>query len=396
MNKILKYIMFTSLSIAFFACDKDEYTGDSKLTPGSPTATVSVPTPAISLVEKDSVFEFTVTLNSPQIVDVSVYLKMIEGDATEGDDFGMDEVVTIPAGKTSATATIEIHEDDVPEATETFKIQIGDERTANAAITPATVEFTILNLSEGDLAVGMSWASDFHDESGEAVAPTAVADLILLITDEDGNVVDVADGGSFEETVIPGDAPDGTYFVVAGVYDAVNSGIGEETPVLDLTLEYSQLGVASPASLEFPASFVPTACDWNLYTLASITKTGTTYTVERVGELVEGFNIANFEGDYEVVAPDSTYSDSFTAKDCYVLTNENFWYKGISLDYALDPSDSSVTVAPQLNGDTLLIQGWGTFDPSTLNMVMAFTVKEIDDTNITVEMDSVMHTFTKE
>ena len=42
MKNILKYIaLFTAVAFVLFSCEKDDYTGDSKLSPTSPTITIS-------------------------------------------------------------------------------------------------------------------------------------------------------------------------------------------------------------------------------------------------------------------------------------------------------------------------------------------------------------------
>src|SRR5690606_653902 len=103
-NKILKYIAVISLSLLVFACDKDDFTGHSTLTPSSPTVTIVMPQPA-NFIEKDSTFEFTISINTPQIVDIAIPLSVVGGDATEGEDFTMDHLVIIPAHRTSTRAS---------------------------------------------------------------------------------------------------------------------------------------------------------------------------------------------------------------------------------------------------------------------------------------------------
>ncbi|HYF68839.1 MAG TPA: Calx-beta domain-containing protein [Ohtaekwangia sp.] len=396
MNKIIRYTSIASFSLLAFACDKDDFTGDSTLSPTDPVVTFVLPEPA-NFVEKDSTFEFTISINTPQIVDISIPLSIVDGDATEGEDFSMDHVVTIPAHRTSTKASVKIVADDVPEETETFTVQIGGDRTGNAQSTPQTVTFTIMNVTEGDLPIHFAWDVDYFDASGAALDPDAVADLILFITDEDGDIIDAADGATFEDFVIPADWPDGDYLIKAGVYAAVNPGELGGPPVVDLSLEFSQVGEISSTEFVYPAALTVISCDWNVYTLASVTKVGTEYTVNRVGDF--DFNLLDFTGAYKGNGEGyDEYEVDFYIDDCNTIINDNFLDVGLEVPYVFDLENGTVTIpftvldASSIGYPNLTVEGNGTFDPETLEMEVYYDLRLESDASL---VEEGTHTFTK-
>ena len=396
MNKLFGYILAIFVGIVAIGCDdEEENTGNSTLVKSNPTISIDVSNPDVSFIEKDSTFSFTVTLSTPQIVDVAVNLVAVGGDATEGEDFSTASTV-IPAGTTSGVVSVKVLADAVPEETETFSIQIGDDRTANASFTTATVNFTILNVSEGDLPVTLSWAATVYDVAGQEVPPADVADLILFITDLDGNVVGEIDGSGFESVVFNEGDPDGDYLLKAGFFAILDPGELGEIPDFDLNLAYSQVGVSEETNMIFPKAMAPVQCDWNIFTMAKVTKSGATYTVTRVGEFE--FNLNNFTGDYACDEPGyDVYPVTFTIKDCETITNDNFWDSGFSIDYVLDIDAGTVTIPLQEeNGGAQLgiitIEGSGTFDAETYGMVVHYVVKRKANGAI---VDDNTHTFEK-
>ncbi|MDP3359547.1 MAG: hypothetical protein Q8S41_09380 [Lutibacter sp.] len=280
LNKNISWVL-TLLTISFFmvSCDQEDNTGFSTLEPTSPTLSLTTSVSSKSLIEDDSVYEFTATLSTVQLVDVKLFITQVSGDATLGDDYTVDGSITIPAGATSAKGKIKILSDDLIEATEKVKIQIGDNTTSNATIVPVFMEFTILNYTEGDLALDLSWAmsATTTDNSGNVISPTAFADMRLLISTSPNNsdVILEADGGSFESLVLPANTPNGTYYVVADFY-AANKTIVRN---LDLSLELNQAGVINGDSYSYPAAISNLGiCDLNFYVMTKITKVGNTYT----------------------------------------------------------------------------------------------------------------------
>lgn len=396
MNKISIYISLTTLSFLAFACDKDEFTGDSKLTPTNPTVAIGLPEPA-NFIEKDSTFEVTITINTPQVVDIIIPLTIVDGDATEGDDFTIDHEVFIPAHRTSAKATIKVLADEIVEETETFTVQVGGERTANAQIASQTVVFTIMNVTEGDLPLHFSWDLEYFDATGTVVSPDDVADMILYITDQNGNVLEEVDGATFEDFVIPSSWTDGEYLVKAGVYAVINPGQLGGPPVLDLNLDYAQVGKLNATTFSFPGAFTGILCDWNIFTMASIVKSGTDYTVTSIGAF--DFNLSEFTGAYSANEPGyGDYDVNFTIDDCNTIINDNFWDGGLEVAYVLDPEAGTANIPLQVLDASafglgnITVEGSGTYDSETFSMVVDYVVKKQSDGSI---LDDNTHTFTK-
>lgn len=390
-NFIKKFLMLFALSAAIISCDDDDQVGDSQLVPSSPTISIVLGFNNPTLVEDDSVREYTVTLSEAQIVDVKLHVSQIEGTASLS-DYEMTDLITIPAGYTSATATIKILSDELIEDTENLKIQIGDERTANASITPVTTEFTILNYTEGDLVIDLGWAMSepTTDNSGEEISSTAFADMVLSIstTPDLTGEFDGADGSGFESYVFSGDEPDGDYYVIAYFYDA-NEDIVRD---LDLNLEFNQAGVINGETHEFPSAISNASiCDNNFFVMTKIVKSGTNYTFEDVsinnfenqqsswsgtdaghdsqvttgvdcdGNVIAGLNAGWIDVDWgEVVVEAGTVH--YTVDNAGVVTIENqflfttTWNGAVQPDYHIEGSGTYDAVAGTLNLKYSLIQ----------------------------------------
>jgi hypothetical protein len=335
-KSIFSYLAALTTVLFVVGCDQEDNTGFSTLEPTSPTLSVTTSVSSKSLIEDDSTYEFTATLSTVQLVDVKLFIMQVDGDATNGEDYTVDGSLVIPAGSTSAKGKITILSDNLIEATETVKIQIGDNRTANSTITPVFMEFTILNYTDGDLAIDLAWemASTTTDNSGEVIDPTDFADMRLLISSEPNNtdLIDGADGGSFESLVLPANTPDGIYYVVADFYDA-NSDIVRD---LNLSLELNQAGVINGDSYEFPAVINnANVCENNFAVLAKVTKSGNNYTFEYLG-------INNFENQIvSWLGTDADYDSQVkTGVDCNGMV-----ISGLNAEWMLDFWGEIVTKA---------------------------------------------------
>lgn len=388
----IKYLIMLIPVVGIWSCaDDDDHLGDTSIQASSPTITITLPTNSATFIEKDTTFDISVSMSTPQLIDVYVYINKVGGNASSGSDFTVDNRIIIPATKTSAKAQIKLLADEDPEDTETLTLTIGDSRTVNASITPQTIEFTILNVSEDDLPLEMSWGLTYFDAGGNAVSPTDAADMIMYLTDMDGNVLATADGASFESLVMEGTDPDGVYLVKAGIYSVIDGGDLGPPPVLDLTLAYSQLGKISESEITFPSAFnTALVCDGNLYTIATITKTGSSYEVERVGEATS-VDISGFLATYDCDEPGyAVYDVTFTAGPTPgSIINDNFWDAGFVIRYVLDVC-GTVTIPSQTTSG-YVITGSGTYDVDTKEMVVDYTVKSATSG---ATVDANTHTFT--
>lgn len=280
------FSLLTAFTIALFvmSCDDDNYTGYSTLDPTNPVLGITVSATNVVLIEDGSEFEFEAQISLPQLVDVKLYAFQAGGDA-DSDDYNLDGILIIPAGSTSAKGTLTILQDDVIEETETLKIQIGDQRTANTDNQEsAFMDFQILNYTDGDLDIQLGWdmSEATTDNSGNDISSTDFADMRLLVstTPDNQNVVLSADGGSFEHLVMPGSFADGDYYVVSDFY-AANGDIVRD---INLHSTYNQIGVITDAEENFDNAISNASiCPNNFFVLTKITKAGESYTITREG-----------------------------------------------------------------------------------------------------------------
>lgn len=387
-KSIFLYIAVITIGLFAVSCDQEDNDGYSTFIPTSPSLTVTTSVSNKTLIEDDSEYQFTATLSTAQLVDIKLKVFQIGGNATSGADYTVDGSLTIPAGSLSATGKIKILSDDLVEDKETVKIQIGDNTTANALLTPATMEFTILNYEDGDLAIDLSWAMSetTTDSSGEEIDPTDFADMRLVISSAPNNTdeIDNADGSSFESYVLNSDVPDGDYYVVADFY-AANEEI---IRTLDLDLTFNQAGLINDENYVFEGAIDnELICEANFFVLAKIIKSGESYTIEEVG-------INNFKNN-EIIwggtdvkdfyAPDGWPSHVITGIDCegllvisglnqewiYEVWGETIQQEGV-VHYTID-TEGVVTIEEQYIFTTLYsgalydytVSGTGTYDEAT-------------------------------
>lgn len=284
-NKIIKIALVLSAFMLTIACNEDDADGDSVSNPSSPSLTVTLDfANSQTLIEQEVEYGFTVSLSTPQLVDVVVYLSQTGGTATEGDDFTFPHSLRIPAGSTSLSSVIAIHADELIEDTETATIQITSGAEANvSSINGQTVSFSIQNLVEGDLAIGMDWAATgFQFPDGSAFSPYELADLRLLLSLGPNNtdVIGGSDGGSAELYTLDGTFPDGEYYIVADFYAAY-----DEVFDIDVTLTFDQVGTINGQTHSFDAALnSANTCAASFFILAKVTKTGESYAIEEIGE----------------------------------------------------------------------------------------------------------------
>lgn len=323
------------------ACSEDDLTGASTLSATAPSLTVSLDfANDQTLVEQEISYGFTVSISEPQIVDININLSMIEGTATLGDDFSIPPNVTIPAGSTSVSDVISIHADELIEDTETAIIKIATGTEANVTdINDQTVSFSIANLTEGDLAITMSWSTSttITDNFGSPIDATNAGDLRLLITDTPyTTVIGEADGASFEAYTIESDLNDGEYYVVADFYASTDIPTN-----FDLTLTFDQTGVINSQTHTFAEALNNASiCEDNYYVMAKITKTGDSYTLEEIGS--SNFVTTAWSGfdTYDVFAPDGWDSKITSSIDC-----DGTYFLGINSEWMTNVWQEEIQVA---------------------------------------------------
>lgn len=153
MKFIKPLVLLLVFSVVLASCDKDDYTGYSRLKPTSPEITITAPDDAALGDIDEYLFDIEIDMDVAQIVDVAVYFVQIGGDAVYHEDYTIywndpatgarveSDRLIIPKGVTHITATLEILSLELNDGDLFLDLQVGDDRTANADITP--VSFTI-------------------------------------------------------------------------------------------------------------------------------------------------------------------------------------------------------------------------------------------------------------
>lgn len=317
MKKIKQIFLLSTLILTtlFVGCNEEDTTGQSNLevaTGVKITLTTDFASP-VSIIEGDNKYNFTVTLDKPQSVDVVVKINQVGGTAS-ADDYAVDKSITIPAYKLSATAELKILKDDLKEDLETLTLQIGDITTSNATFAPVTVAFDIQNYTEGSLVSSLSWktSTDLKDIKGVSISGTDAADLKLLITKLDYNATPALNTintskDKFESFEMLSTYADGTYLVVAEAVSFMDLG-KQGNFDLDVTVKFNQTGVYNDKTFSFQkainsAGLTPCGAT-GYYKLAQITKVGSTYTLSEVGEAAFVFDASMFAGTYQVTVDD--------------------------------------------------------------------------------------------
>lgn len=231
-------IILSSFAIGA-SCDTEEnLNGQGPINSADiPTATLEDVPASFTMIEEDETFEVKVTLDKPWRMDSEVYIEMLEGTATAGEDFDISGV-RIEDGDTEGIITLEVHGDDIPEETETAKFKISAGPNIKLESSP---EFTITleNYVSPDLNVVVSWDADFYEES-----PASLVDFDVYIRNADGDDVAAAETGNFEHLDLDGTLPDGDYVLYAFLYADFNPG--DFGPVeYPITCTFGRLGVFS-------------------------------------------------------------------------------------------------------------------------------------------------------
>lgn len=331
-KNIFSFLAFIAVfGILFSGCKKDDNTGYSTLVPKNVTISVDANFASpVSITEQDSTFTYKVTLSEAQLIDIKLKVSQIAGNA---DDTDIDYLKTIMiyAGQTSATGWIKtLPADDQIKGDATATLQVGDAEVANASFSPVTFDFNIARDLGDDLTIGMSWANvaPVFDTEGHELGATDIADLILSIEDASGIVIGGSDGGSFEEYTLTGDLDDGVYTVKASFYTPALIDFGDlmDGVELDVMLDFFQSRVQS-SSLSFPAIMSTVApCDFEA-TLATITKSGSSYTVEAVGTSEFVVDYSKFVGSWG--GGDGSYGSGYNWLLPSMITTED---NGTNLD----------------------------------------------------------------
>ena len=154
---------------------------------------------SVSVNEGAGVATFTISLDKPTSVPVTVSYRNASGTALVGTAEGSDArpvegTVTIPAGETSATVTVPIVNDAPYEGSETFQVLLSE--PVNASIAQGTGTGTILDNGGGTLGPNQTVPDDDRPAVQIAAGPAVVegqpAVFTLSLTQPSKFPVDVA------------------------------------------------------------------------------------------------------------------------------------------------------------------------------------------------------------
>jgi hypothetical protein len=378
MKKIKQIFLLSTLILTtlFVGCNEDETTGQSNLevaTGAKITVATDFASP-VSIIEGDNKYNFTVTLDKPQSVNVVVKINQVGGTAS-ADDYAIANSITIPDYKLSATAELKILKDDLKEDLETLTLQIGDNTTSNATFAPATVSFNIQNYTEGSLVSSLEWktSTDLKDIDGVSISGTDAADLKLLITKLDYNATPAlntinASTDKFESFEMLASYADGTYLVVAEAVSFMDLGKQGDFD-LDVTVKFNQSGVYNDKTFSFTKAInsagVTPCGPSGFFKLAQITKAGSTYTLSEVGEKVN-FNpkASQFNGNYKVA-----------------LDEWNDYKVGAIVPAVYNPADGTTTFRINSTTNPALVNAATAYLLVTINADATVTVVSNEDYN---------------
>lgn len=260
MKKILKQITLLSLTgLLFVGCSEDDYTGLSQIDYSKRTVTLTSSSNNVtfdeSMIDPDdaSTYSVTVTANITEAAPVNIVIPLVQtGGTGDSGDFSAG-TITIPAGFTSASTTVEILQDceSGVEGNETLEIGAAN-NIANANVNPFTLNITIENDWVNDvIEFEFDWSGELTYTAGvpaEVTIDFCDADIDFALADNGGNVLGyIAATASCPEAGGFSGLPDGTYFILAEVYDNPFSGLGL-TDTMPITTTYSQCGFDTAGS----------------------------------------------------------------------------------------------------------------------------------------------------
>jgi hypothetical protein len=261
MKKLIKHIsLFSLTALLITGCSEDDYTGLSQIDYNKRTVTLSSSSNDVTFDESlidsadPSTYSVTVTATIEEVSPVNIVIPLVQtGGTGDSGDFSAG-TITIPAGFTSASTTVEILQDceSAIEGDETLEIGAAN-NIANANVNPFTLNITIENDWVNDeLVIASSWEGTytFIDEAGtEVTIDFCEMDLDTVLADGVGNILGYISGTSActEEGGISALA-DGTYYIIVDMYENPFEGYytdenGDVVNVsVPLTTSYSQCG----------------------------------------------------------------------------------------------------------------------------------------------------------
>jgi hypothetical protein len=262
------WLLAAILCVAFVACKEDD-TEVSTITSFDKFST-TLPAPIV-VSEADATHTINLTFDDRQIMDVHVSVAVSEAStATEGADFDLSaHELSVSALERSASVDITVHSDFEPEGDETVVLLI--EGTDPFGL-PTPVEALVLTIRDSIYAtsVQLGWEGTF-EYAGGTYTLCENADIDLFIADANGDFVGGFGGATANcpENMAVGGLPDGTYSIVANLYDNGLFGAPDiDTIPIPLTVVLFKGGVLTDANstIRYTTEDYPQVPLWTAYT----------------------------------------------------------------------------------------------------------------------------------
>jgi hypothetical protein len=254
--------------MALVACKEDD-TEVSTITSFDKFST-TLPAP-ITVAEADATHSINLSFDEKQIMDIHLEVSVAESStATEGVDFDLSaHEISVASLERAATVDIIVHADFEPEGDETVVLHI--EGTDPFGL-PLPVESLVLTIRDSIYAtsVQLGWEGTFEYAGGTYTLCDNV-DIDLFITDAGGNFVGGFGGATAAcpENMAVGGLPDGTYNIVANLYENGLFGAPDiDTIPIPLTVVLFKGGVLTDANstLRYSSDDFPQIPVWTAYT----------------------------------------------------------------------------------------------------------------------------------
>lgn len=288
MNKnILLYVLLLALSAFVASCSKEDYTNESTLTASDAKGTLTWTAPT-SIVETDTVFPFTITLDKPQVADIHIVVSQVGGDAEAGTDFDVSDELIIPAFTTSVSGEFKIYNDAAIEGAETVTIKIGDNSLANIDFQPVEKTVEIGNAVGSALDLVFDWEGSAMVDGTEVSFCDGV-DMDIYVFDVDQNdlgIYGAATGACPEHLVLDG-WDNGDYYLWANLYANGIRPTDGSVVQFPITVSASQSGLFENETYNQAAANVITSADPDYLTdeantykpIIKVTVSGSNYTI---------------------------------------------------------------------------------------------------------------------
>ncbi|MCB0388814.1 MAG: hypothetical protein KDD23_09185 [Winogradskyella sp.] len=272
MKNKLKSIFLLALSAGVLAtsCSEDDHTGASMINYTSPTVTLSTASTNVvvdeSMIDPDLGYVIEVTASIPEPVFVDLHIPLVQtGGTADSSDFTAGTIV-ITSGHTSASANVTIWREceSGVEGDETLEISFAD-NIANAKMSPFSMDISIENDWVNDvIEITFDWSGELTYDSGlpsENTIDFCSIDIDYIITDDLGNALGyIAGTGDCPEIAEVSGLADGTYFIIAELYDQPFSAPEYDGPLTTIPQTVTWMQCGFPATIgEFSNDLLTTA-----------------------------------------------------------------------------------------------------------------------------------------